>query len=95
MGRAAGVGSPMWFMCAQQRKDRWKYRDRDGFLHDEPQHEVERTGRTKPRAQRGAVGVRSLLEQHEYECKTCGHIGWSNHKDVLHRPLKDTDAGAL
>lgn len=85
MGRSAGPGSPIQFLCAAQRRDRWRYRDRDGYVDTryEPTHDVVRTGRTKPRQQRGAIGQRNMHTAHEYRC-SCGHVGWSTHRGVLH-----------
>lgn len=73
MGQSAGAGSPVWFRCAQAR--------REGRYGQE--HNVELTGRSKPyRASKGhALGTRSSYKTREYRC-SCGHVGWSNHVDL-------------
>ena len=51
-------------------------------------HLVERTGRTKanPSRKRGNYWGDTT---HEYRCKTCGHVGWSAHPDlVVYYPLR-------
>jgi len=86
MSRSSGTGSPVWFMCPGERRDRnraYSYRTRS-FMYEARRHDVTLTGRTKP--YRGkALGTRSTRVSREYECSTCGHVGWSNHVDLARR----------
>lgn len=89
MSRSAGPGSPIFFMCARLRKVYW--RDRTDRLH--ANHRVVRTGRTRPapRNPGHAVGVRSLMVEHEYRC-SCGYVGWTRHIDILTRRIGSGEA---
>lgn len=74
--------SPISFQCSAGRRN-ISWRDRG----ERNEHEVVRTGRTKPNPSRRR-GQRTLGELHEYEC-SCGHIGWTKHVEILYRPLKE------
>jgi hypothetical protein len=81
MSRAAGTGSPVFFHCTIARRGGdW----RDSARYEG--HDVTRTGRTRPRRSPAVVGTRSMLTEHEYRC-SCGHVGWTNHRDILTRPI--------
>lgn len=82
MGRSAGTGSPVYFACLKWRQGYWRNRR---YPHD---HVVKRTGRTKP-YKTHKPGIRSLKVSHEYEC-SCGHVGWTNHMDIVRYPLRET-----
>lgn len=75
-GHASGAGSPIFFRCPVERR-----------LGEHVFHDVERTGRVKPYRPSRALGSRSMHERHEYRCRTCGHVGWTNHIDILKKPL--------
>lgn len=82
-GHASGAGSPVFFHCPGWRKSDWRNRD--------DEHEVLRLGRTRPyRPSVGhAMGARSMFTAHQYECLTCGYVGWTNHIGILDHPLKE------
>lgn len=80
MGASAGAGHPMSFMCTRLRRVPWAQRTNP--IRDD--HEVTRTGRTKPNPSRRLQG-RALATLHEYRC-TCGHVGWTSHPDVMLHP---------
>lgn len=78
---SAGAGSPVYFMCPKERRERnWA---RWGRYTYSGEHRVTLTGATRPyRAPRGsALGIRSDEVAREYTC-SCGHKGWSNHMDL-------------
>jgi hypothetical protein len=53
-----------------------------GQLMREGRHRFSTTGRrTKQKWKRGDTH-RSCLHRYEYRCVTCGHVGWSSHRDV-------------
>ena len=86
MGQSSGAGSPVWFACPNERRQRllaYNYRART-FSYSVPHHDVELTGRTRPyKAGRGhAMGIRSTHVAREYRCLGCGHVGWSNHVEL-------------
>ena len=74
--------APLNFRCSKCRHraapfykaDRNPYRN-DGWL-------VNLTGRTRDANRRGDAGGGSDIDAREYECLTCGHIGWSRHIDL-------------
>lgn len=77
MSRSQGTGSPIWFHCPVQRRERmWPKPYPEG-------HEITLTGRTRPfkPSRYHAPGLRSTPLLREYRC-TCGHVGWSNHADL-------------
>jgi hypothetical protein len=74
--------SPIFFMCPKRRLDKWKYAE---FPGAEPEHDIVRTGRTKPNSS-NRRGSRTLPEVHEFKC-SCGHVGWSKHVGVLNKPV--------
>lgn len=78
MGRSAGTGSPVWFRCSRCRST----------LVRNTHSKVRLTGREKPMPERrgSTLGARSTRTLREYEC-SCGHIGWSNHMDLLQQKL--------
>lgn len=82
MSRSSGAGSPVWFNCAKAR----------GYGTSRNNHTWVRTGRTRPyRPSYGtALGTRSMLFAHEYRC-SCGHVGWTNHVDILHSPIEGAE----
>jgi len=93
MGRSRGPGTPLFFLCPVERRERAddrvsaRYR---GYAPKRDRHVVQRTGRTKrnPSTNRG---VRMLGELHEYIC-SCGHTGWSGHVGVLRNPLIEKES---
>ena len=91
MGTSAGPGSPVDFNCPRWRAYWASYRKLPvGAQYDLRGHIVERTGRTrKYKSRRGsALGVRSDTTSREYVC-SCGHKGWSNHKELALLPLQE------
>lgn len=76
-GTNAGTGQPLYFRC-------WKQRQEIEGLARNPLHEVTLTGRTK--AVRGG-GLRMERFAREYQC-SCGHVGWSRHKDLKRCEVK-------
>jgi hypothetical protein len=75
VGRSAGTGSPVWFMC-------WRERQTTGGTYMRGEHRVTLTGRQRPYRKKGsALGSRSSYASREYTC-SCGYTGWSNHIDL-------------
>ena len=78
-----GAGSPNTFRC-------WKCRRRAGQFYGRPDmgagrfNRVDLTGKKRERSAKapGALGLRSSWIHYQYECFDCGHIGWSNHRDL-------------
>ena len=76
MSRSHGTGQPLRFKCSKQRRAR-----RSGRAH-----ECWRTGKVRPaRARIG--GIRVMDHEVEYECATCGHVGWSRHVEAGQLPV--------
>lgn len=71
MSRSAGSGSPVWFRCAVDRSD----------YTTGMEHRIELTGRSRPYHPPRVLGSRSTFRSREYRC-SCGHVGWSNHRDL-------------
>lgn len=74
MSRSAGAGSPVYFICTVARRE---------WPRGTEEHRVTLTGRERPyhRKRYSAKGSRSSNVAREYKC-SCGHVGWSNHKDL-------------
>lgn len=70
--RRRGLGSPKDFHCPKCRS-----------------RVVKRTGRTRPYAPKDghALGTRGNLVAAEYRCE-CGHVGWTNHNDIVREEHK-------
>lgn len=79
-GSNAGTGWPLTLRCAKCKAGRDWRNDPHGGTY------LLRTGRTKP-YRGGNKGARGLLTFYEYACITCGHVGWTRHKDVLTKSL--------
>lgn len=78
-----GTGYPISFQCFAYRRDTyWRSRSQER----ENLHVVTRTGRTKRAPSPGKGHPRKLAESHEYVC-SCGHQGWSCHRDIMRKPL--------
>lgn len=93
-----GTGYPLDFYCAKAREIYYgsrSPRSRSSFdlashvqdisdtTRGRAQHQVVRTGRTRPllKSQEGKGHPRALQYRVEYAC-SCGHVGWSRHKGV-------------
>lgn len=85
MSRSAGPGSPVWFRC---------HRERLGYGRLAG-HAVLRTGRERPYKppMYSARGIRSEFVSREYLC-SCGHVGWSNHKNLARHALVPSNLGS-
>ena len=84
-----GSGVPLWFVCPALRR-RLAGRKLPPWADlERRQHSQTRTGRTRPLSGRetGNRHPRTLSEHHEYVC-TCGHRGWTKHKDILEFALE-------
>jgi hypothetical protein len=79
MSASAGTGQPICLKCHKCRSVR-----RD--LHHLGLRGMKATGRKRPlsSSQHGCGGARVMMEQAEYKCLICGHVGWSRHKDMLY-----------
>ena len=77
MPASRGSGQPLHLRC-------WMLRHTVAPLQDPAEHRLSRTGRTRKfNPIHGNIrGVRMLDTEHEYQC-TCGHKGWTRHRDVL------------
>ena len=82
-GTSAGTGQPIAFLCPKYRATK-----RYSMGTRVADHRITRTGRTKKRYFR-AMGIRMLPELHAYYC-SCGHAGWTAHKDILRYPSVPT-----
>jgi len=84
-GSNAGTGQPITFMCSVCRvrrrtaDGRWPV-EWGGFT------DVALTGRWRRHA-RG--GVRTSNRRMEYRCGVCGHLGWSNHRDLERKFIRE------
>lgn len=70
-GTKAGTGQPIFFRCSRCRRDRgpsFGWRD-----HVRLTGKVRHVGTFAPRMMDAAV---------QYECRDCGHVGWSRHFDL-------------
>lgn len=72
--------APAWFLCPNERKANQRRRWL-GERREVERHVVRLTGekRDNPSHNRGA---RSSDHEREYVCETCGHRGWSRHKEL-------------
>lgn len=75
MGRSAGTGSPLWFMCPKLRaiypRMHWHW----------DQHKTTPTGRHKAGPKKRTGSIRRIGRALEFRC-ACGHVGWSTHVDL-------------
>jgi len=91
MGRSAGTGSPVTFICPVARRNRALWSGVDAGRLPDGHDRVVLTGRTKPSPRQRAVGLRSDSISREYRCE-CGHVGWSNHVDLRRYPVAENPA---
>lgn len=70
-----GTGYPNAFICARLSRSWPRTR------HDYDAHVVTLTGRERPTPRNGKGHPRKSWTTREYVC-TCGHRGWSSHKDL-------------
>lgn len=84
MGQSAGPGSPIMFRCSRCRRNcrTWN----GSWYAFNCEHKTALTGKWRKR--KFCVGVRSALVEVQYECD-CGHVGWSNHVDLVRRAKRD------
>lgn len=78
-------GSPNWFRCHNERRERRAYDYIDKAIT--PQHKIRLTGRTRPNPSKSR-SLRVDDVEREYAC-TCGHVGWSRLNDVVRRATRD------
>lgn len=91
--KTAGPGFPTFFRCSACRRahDSHQFRRRRGWVMD-----VELTGRKRRNPSTNRHSRVSGMVR-EYRCLDCGHVGWSNHKDLerledrLNRKGRDGD----
>ena len=76
-GTNAGTGEPITFRCHKERLG-------SDYARGMRQHWCRRTGRIKP-YRPSSQGIRTMHTAYEYRC-SCGHVGWSAHRDVLRCP---------
>lgn len=83
-----GTGVPIAFGCAKCRLSRTGW-----HLDRATISPVFRTGKVRPvpKARRNNGPPRTMREEHQYECKVCGHVGWTRHVDVLKAPMKPSE----
>jgi hypothetical protein len=84
-----GTGYPIWFECAKARQIWYGSRRNDDERNDRThreraKHRVELTGRTRPTPRTGKGHPRKSWTTFEYKC-SCGHVGWSSHKNLESR----------
>jgi len=80
-GTNAGTGKPLFLKCAKCKKKRDHY-------YNALTGRLVRTGKVRGEPKSYGSHMRMLGEHYQYECLDCGHIGWSKHIDILHKPLK-------
>ena len=83
-----GTGYPVAFVCPVARRNRalWSGEEKGALP---PGHDaIVRTGRTKP-VKKGKGHPRKLWTSHEYRCE-CGHVGWTNHVQIVRYPVEET-----
>lgn len=80
----SGTGVPVMHRCAMWRRIYWRSRT----AVDDRQHQVELTGLIRKPKGNGKGHVRKSVLEFEYQCK-CGHVGWSNHKDLERKAIAD------
>lgn len=73
MGANNGTGQPNWFRCSKCRST--LRGSKGGWAGD-----VTLTGRRRPHS--GKAGARNSYIDREYECGSCGHVGWSCHIEL-------------
>lgn len=67
-------GKPAHLRCPVERRE----------FNDTRIHTILRTGRTRSNPSRKRGGYWLPLS-YEFECMTCGHVGWTAHPDILMR----------
>lgn len=80
-GTNAGTGQPIHFKCPVcVKRAYWTHANMVVGNYTV-------TGRVKPLAsgQRGRGGGRVVHFRVQYQCQSCGHVGWSRHKDVARK----------
>lgn len=88
-GTNAGTGKPLHLKCAQckkQTKRTWLSGGR--IIYTSLTGRLVRTGKVRGEPKPYGSHLRMLGEHHQYECLDCGHVGWTRHVDILHKPLK-------
>lgn len=75
-----GTGSPLTFRCSRCRG--WRH---TGHTHLGRIERVRLTGRVRPEfAKVGRLGTtRCRAWSAEYDCRDCGHTGWSSHPSLI------------
>jgi hypothetical protein len=86
MSRSHGTGYPIHFACSQARRIWHGSSDEQSARtsRERREHVVELTGRTRPTKRDGKGHPRKSWTTYEYRC-SCGHVGWSSHKDLERR----------
>jgi len=75
VGRSSGAGHPHTLRCAKCKIGRWP---RGGTDTD-----LEATGKTRPLYYRRGFSHTARIGKQcvQYRCRTCGHVGWTQHMD--------------
>jgi hypothetical protein len=81
-----GTGYPNHFECSKARLIYYGDRSSTGepvarTTRERAAHVITLTGRTRPTPRNGKGHPRKSWTTREYRC-TCGHVGWSCHKDL-------------
>lgn len=75
MSRSSGSGHPLTLRCSH-----CKWRSYAGMTYKGTN--LSATGRHKPVKKWTSGGIRQGALLVEYQCKDCGHVGWSKHIDA-------------
>jgi hypothetical protein len=78
-GKNYGTGQPFWFRCSNCRRNHPAHRDEPRF--EGRLDRVRLTGKVRTVPQASGRRVCDVVVQ--YECRDCGHIGWSRHVDIV------------
>lgn len=81
MSRAAGTGSPQFFLCPVLRRQ-WPRTSAHHRLH-----RTIPTGRHKAGGRSVNGGMRRVARALEFEC-SCGHVGWSTHIELAKEAVR-------
>jgi hypothetical protein len=89
----SGTGQPIFFRCAVCRKTSTIHSARRGMRYETTGRVRGLTGGQRRQPSQGRIANVS----YEYRCLDCGHTGWSRHKDVERKFMRDvqTQVGAI
>jgi len=87
-GRGKYAGQPYSFVCAKCRKSSIRK-----VFFSTIGERVRLTGKTRKQRSQGMNYHNWGDVAYQYECLTCGHIGWTRHPDIAHRHKHEQEKG--